>query len=75
MAGRPSGIKVGGDGGGSLISSDGVAPSRIVGVSASDIFPCTMKSRRRFLARAYPGGPGKRAIEQVCVCVYACVIC
>ena len=41
--------KMGDDGGESLISPDGVAPSWIVGVSASVIFPCTMKSRRRFL--------------------------
>jgi len=36
VSGRASGIKMGeGDGGGSLISPDGVAPSRMVGVSAS----------------------------------------
>jgi len=34
--------KMGDDG---LISPDGVAPIRIVGVSASVIFPCTIKSR------------------------------
>jgi len=68
VAGRPSGIKVGGDGGGSLISSDGVAPSRIVGVSASDIFPCTIKSKRRFLLPlAHLGSPGKRAVKWLCV--------
>jgi len=33
----------------SQISSDGVVPSRMVGVSASDIASCTIKSRRRFL--------------------------
>jgi len=45
-AGRASSVKMGGDhGGGSLISPDGVAPSRIVGVSASDISPCTIKRR------------------------------
>jgi len=33
----------GDDGGWPLISPDGVAPSRIVGVSASDISPCTIK--------------------------------
>jgi len=38
-------------GGGSLISPDGVAPSRIVGVSASVIFPCTIKPRRRWRAK------------------------
>ena len=39
----------GDDGGELLISPDGVAPSHIVGVSASDISACTIKSRRRFL--------------------------
>jgi len=61
--GRSSGVKVGDDGGGSLISPDGVAPSWLVGVSASVIFSCTIisiKSRRRFLLTpAHPGGPGK----------------
>ena len=48
MAGRASGVKMEDERGGSLISPDRVAPSWIVGVSASDISPCTMKSRRRF---------------------------
>jgi len=43
------------DGGGSLIGLDGVAPSRIVGVSASVILPCTIQSRRFLLAPAHPG--------------------
>jgi len=36
------------------------------------IFPCTMKSRSSLLAAAHPGGPGKRAVKQlwVCVCVF-----
>jgi len=34
--------KWGDDGGGSLISPDGVALSRLVSVSASVIFPCTV---------------------------------
>jgi len=37
-----------------LVSPDGVAPSRMVGVSA-----CSL------LALAHPGGPGKRAVKQV----------
>jgi len=57
----------GGDGGGSLISSDGVAPIQIVGVSASVIFPCTIKSRRFLLAPAQAGSPGKRAVKWLCV--------
>jgi len=38
-AGRASGVKMGDDGGGSLISLGGVVPSRIVSVSASDYLP------------------------------------
>jgi len=46
--------------GGSLISLDGVVPSWIVGVSASVIFSCTIKSRSRFfLALADVGCPRK----------------
>ena len=68
MAGRASVIKMGDEGGGSLISPDAVAPSRIVGMSAPNIFPCTMKSKRRFLlALAHPGSPRKRAIKWLCV--------
>jgi len=49
-AGRASSIKMGGDdGGGLLISPDGVAASRMIGVSASVIFPCTIKSRSLYL--------------------------
>jgi len=47
--GRVSGVKMGDDGGGLLISSDGVTPIRMVSVSASVIFPYTTKSRRNFL--------------------------
>ena len=35
------------------------------------IFLCTIKSRSSLLAPAHPGGPGKRAV--VCVCV--CIVC
>jgi len=67
---RASGVKMGDEGGGSLISLGGVASSRIVGVSASDIFSCTIKSRRSFLlAPAHPGSPGKRAVKRLCVCL------
>jgi len=49
------------DGDGLLIGPDGVAPTRIVGVSALFILPSAIKSRRSFLlAPAHPGGrPGK----------------
>jgi len=33
------------------------------------IFPCTIKSRSSLLAPAHPGGPGKRAVKLLCVCV------
>jgi len=56
-----------------LISPDRVAPSGTVGVSAYVIFPCTIKSRRRFvLAPAHINSPGKRAIKRLCVCVCGC---
>ena len=52
-----------------LISPDGVAPSRIVGVSTSVVFPCTTKSRRIFLlAPAHSGSPRKRDVKRLCVC-------
>jgi len=59
------------EGGGPLISPDGVACNAIVCVSISDISPCTIKSRRRFLpAPAQPGSQSrKRAVKQLCVCV------
>jgi len=57
------------DGGGPMISLDGMAPSRIglhgvapsqiVGVSASVIFPCTINSRRFLLPAAHLGSPEK----------------
>jgi len=74
VAGRASDVKVVEDeGDGSLISLDGVAPSRIVGVSASDISPCTVESRRGFLlAPSHPGSPGKRAVKWLCVCLCLC---
>ena len=47
MAGSTSSVKMGGDGGGSLISPDGVMPSQMVGVSASVTFPCTIKVQKK----------------------------
>jgi len=52
---RHPAYKWGDDGGGSLISPDGVTPNWIVGVSASFIFPCTIKSRRFLLVPAHLG--------------------
>ena len=53
-----------------LVSPDGVAPSRMVGVSASVNLPlqaCTIKSRSSLLAPAHPGGPGKKGCKTVVV--------
>jgi len=33
------------------------------------IFPCTVESRSSLLAPAHSGGPGKRAVKRLCVCV------
>jgi len=56
------------NGDGSLISLVGVAPSRIVGVCASVIFPCTIKSKRSFSSGTGSPSSGKRAVKQSCVC-------
>jgi len=55
---------MGDDGAGLRIGPDRVVPSQIVGVSASVIFPCIIKSRR-FLGPAHPCSPGKRAIKWI----------
>ena len=63
MAGRASGVKKWGDNGvGSLISPDGVVPSRIVSVSASDI---SMKTRRFLLVPPHWGSPGQMAVKRL----------
>jgi len=49
VAGKASDIKVGDNGGRSLIILDKVVPNQIAAVHASVIFPCTIKSRRSFL--------------------------
>jgi len=54
------------DGGGSPISSDGVAPSWIVGVSAS----CYQKISS---GTAHLGSPGKRVVKRVCVRRLCCL--
>jgi len=58
----------------SLVSPDGVAPSRVVSVSASVIYPCTIKSRISLLAPAHPGGPEKRAVNGCGTELLNCVI-
>jgi len=48
-----------------LVSSDGVAPSRMISVSASVNLTFTIKSRSSLLAPAHPGGPGKNGRKTV----------
>jgi len=68
--GHPASKKMGGWWKWALVSPDGVAPSRMVCVSASVlIFHCVRESRSSLLAPAHPGGPRKRAIKRLCVCV------
>ena len=52
-----------------LLSPDGVAPSWMVGVSAFGNLPLRHKVGSSLLAPAHLGGPGKRAVKQLCVCV------
>ena len=46
-----------------MVIPDGVAPSRMVDVSASVNLP--IKSRSSLLAPAHLGGPGKRAVKRL----------
>jgi len=39
------------------------------------IFPCTIKSRSSFLAPAHLGGPRKRVVKRLCVCVCVLAYC
>jgi len=59
-----------GDGGRwALVSPDGVAPSRLVGVSASVNLPLHHKVQKFSSGiPAHPGGPGKRAVKWLCGC-------
>ena len=54
--------KMGGEGGGSLVSPDGVAPGRM----ASVIFPCFWHRRTWY-------SPAIRTVKRLCVCVCVCV--
>ena len=54
-----------------LVSPDGVAPSRMVGVSASVTLPLHHKVQKFSSGTGSPGGPGKGAIKQLrCVETY-----
>jgi len=48
-----------------LVSPDGVAPSRMVNVSASINLPLHHKVRSSLLAPAHPSGTGKRAVKRL----------
>jgi len=66
-----SGVKVGDEGCGSLINQSGtpggVAASWIVGVCASDISPCTVKSIRRFFWHRLTGLSRKKGRKRMFV--------
>ena len=67
--GHPASKKYGGRWRWALVSPDGAAPSRMVGVSASVNLPLhhkVQKSRSSLLAPAHTGGPGKRAVKRLC---------
>jgi len=49
-----------------LLNPDGVAPSRMVSVSASVNLPLHHKVHRFSSGKAHPGGPGKRAVKWLC---------
>jgi len=64
---------VGDDGNGSLISPDGVTPIRMVSVSASVIFRCTLKVQKKISSgTASPRWSRKKGRKMV-MCVRACV--
>jgi len=51
-----------------LVSLDGVAPSRMVGVSASVNLPLAHKVQKFASGTGSPGGPGKRAVKRLWWC-------
>jgi len=53
-----------------LVSPDGVAPSRMVSVSASVNLSLHHKVQKFYSGPAHPGGPGKRAVKRLCVFVW-----
>jgi len=55
-----------------LVSPDGVAPSRIVGVSASVNLPLDHKVQKFSSGTGSCGGPRKRAVKWLCG---VCVVC
>jgi len=49
-----------------MVSPDGVAPSRMVCVSASVNLPLHHKVQKFSSGTGSPGSPGKRAVKQLC---------
>jgi len=58
-------VKVGGWWRWALVNPDGMAPSLMVGVSASVNLPLHHKVRSSVLAPAHPDGPGKRSVKRL----------
>jgi len=52
-----------------LVCPDGVAPSRMFGVSASVNLPLHHKVQKFFSGTGSPGWSWKRAVKRLCVCV------
>ena len=48
-----------------MVSRDGVAPSRMVGVCAFVNLPLHHNVQKSLLAPAHPGGPGKREVKRL----------
>ena len=53
-----------------LLSPDGVVPSRMVGVFASVNLPLFYKVQKFSSGTGSPGWSRKRAVKQLCVCVF-----
>jgi len=54
-----------------LVSPDGVAPSRMVGVSASVNLPLHHKVQKFSSGTGSPGWSWKWAVKRLCVCVFS----
>jgi len=58
-----------------MISPDGVAPSRMVRVSASVNLPLHHKVQKFSSGTGSLGGPGKGAVKRLSVCVLLQIYC
>jgi len=70
VTGRASGVKVEDDGGGPLISPDGVILSRMVVVSASVVLPSIIKVQKISSGTGSPGWSRKKGRKMVRLCVF-----